>query len=48
MENTCAAYRTEMILVGLKQRLKDEQCREEDKEDLLSQIQALEKALGID
>ena len=48
MENTCAAYRTEMMLVGLRLHLKDEQCREEDKEDLLSQIQAMEKALGID
>ena len=44
---TCADYREEMILLGLRRRLEDPGVSEEEKPAILSRVQELEKALGI-
>jgi hypothetical protein len=44
---TCADYREEMILVGLKMRLEDPGVSEEEKPAIQARIQELEKSLDI-
>ena len=48
MKYTCTDYRIEMILLGLKQRLKHEDLNEKEKDDVLLQIKKLEATLGLD
>ncbi len=44
---TCNEYREEMILLGLKQQLKNQDLSEEEKQKLLQEIQKLEKLIGL-
>jgi len=48
MKYSCNDYRTEMILVGLKRRLELEDLSEEEKKDLLEQVEKLEAIMGLD
>ena len=48
MKYTCAEYRTEMILLGLKRRLQREELSEADRQLLLSQIRDLEQQMEMD
>ncbi len=48
MEYTCNDYRTEMILLALKQRLEQDGLSEKEKEDLLKKIAKFEALMGID
>ena len=45
---TCNEYREEMILLGLQKRLSSNHLTRKEKEDLLIQIEDLEKQMGID
>jgi hypothetical protein len=47
MEYTCADYRTERILLSLRQRLEHENLSQEEKKDILGQIEKLEAAMGL-
>ena len=48
MKYTCAEYRSEMILLGLKNRLKDENLNEEEKNRILEQIEAVEEEMELE
>jgi len=48
MKYTCTDYRTEMILVSLRQRLKQEDLTEAEKKDLILQIEEIEAAMELD
>jgi hypothetical protein len=48
MKYTCADYRTEMILVSLRQRLKEEDLNEAEKKDIILQIEKLEEDMELD
>jgi len=48
MKYTCTDYRTEMILVSLRQRLKQEDLNEAEKQDIILQIEKIEAAMEID
>ena len=48
MKYTCADYRIEMILVGLRQRLKQEDLNEAEKQDIILQIEKIEAAMELD
>ena len=47
MQRTCADYRYEMRLLGLKRRLKEKDLREEEKALILQEIEELEKAMKM-
>jgi hypothetical protein len=44
---TCADYRKEMILLGLRRRLKDKGLTAEERDRLMAEIQALESQMGM-
>ena len=48
MNYTCADYRSEMILAGLRKRLGDSTLSEEEKKEVKKQIEALEKEMGLE
>lgn len=48
MKYTCTDYRIEMILVSLRQRLKQENLNEDEKKDLILQIEEIEAAMELD
>ena len=48
MKYTCTDYRTEMILVSLRQRLKQEDLNEAEKNDIILQIEKIEAAMELD
>jgi hypothetical protein len=48
MKYTCTDYRTEMILLSLRQRLKQEDLNEAEKKDILLQIEEIEAAMELD
>ncbi|HSQ85569.1 MAG TPA: hypothetical protein VLM43_12690 [Desulfobacterales bacterium] len=48
MKYTCKDYRTEMILVSLRQRLKQEDLNEAEKKDIISQIEKIEADMELD
>jgi hypothetical protein len=48
MKYTCTDYRTEMILVSLRQRLKQEDLNEAERKDILSQIEKVEAEMELD
>ena len=48
MKYTCADYRIEMILVNLRQRLKQEDLNEAEKRDIILQIEKIEAAMELD
>ena len=48
MTYTCQEYRAEMLLLGLKKRLSQEGLSEEEKKELLTQIEAIESEMGMD
>ena len=48
MNVTCADYRLERRLLGLRQKLDQEALSAEERENLLTEIKELEKALGMD
>jgi len=48
MKYTCADYRIEMILVSLRQRLKQEGLNEAEKQDIILQIEKIEAAMELD
>jgi hypothetical protein len=45
---TCNDYRSEMILLGLNQRLEDEALSEEERIEIEKQIKELEAIMGLD
>jgi hypothetical protein len=45
---TCADYRVEMILVSLRQRLRNEDLNESERKDILSKIEKLEATMELD
>ena len=48
MPYTCADYREEMILLGLKRRLRQEDLGEEEKNAILYQIRKIEKDMALE
>jgi hypothetical protein len=48
MKYTCTDYRTEMILVSLRQRLKQEDLNEDEKKEILLQIEEIETDMELD
>ena len=48
MEYTCVDYRSEMILLGLKRRLHLEELSEEEREEIILQIEQFEVQAGLD
>lgn len=48
MEYTCVDYRAEMILLGLKRRLHLEELSEEEREEIILQIEKFEAKAGLD
>ena len=48
MKYTCADYRTEMTLLGLKRRLHQEELSEEERQAILSRIEELEAEMAFD
>jgi hypothetical protein len=48
MKYTCTDYRTEMILVSLRQRLKQEDLNEDEKKEILLQIEEIEATMELD
>jgi hypothetical protein len=46
-DHTCADYREEMILLGLRRRVEDPDISKEEKTAILSRIQELEKSLDM-
>jgi len=48
MEYTCVDYRAEMILLGLKRRLHLEELSEEEREEIILQVEKLEAKTGLD
>ena len=47
MKYTCTDYRTEMILVSLRQRLKQEDLSETEKKEIISQIEKVEADMEL-
>ena len=47
MKYTCTDYRTEMILVSLRQRLKQEDLSEAEKKEIISQIEKVEAEMEL-
>ena len=47
MKYTCSDYRTEMILVSLRQRLEQEDLNEAEKKDIILQIEKIEEAMEL-
>jgi hypothetical protein len=47
MKYTCTDYRTEMILVSLRQRLKQEDLNEDEKKEILLQIEEIEADMEL-
>ena len=47
MKYTCADYRNEMILVSLRQRLKQEDLNEAEKQGIILQIEEIEAAMDL-
>ena len=45
---TCADYRKEMILLGLRRRLNDRELTAEERDRLMSEIQRLESEMGME
>ena len=45
---TCTDYRTEMILVSLRQRLEQKDLNEAEKKDIILQIEKIEAATELD
>ncbi len=48
MKYTCTDYRTEMILVSLRQRLKQEDLNDDEKMEILLQIEEIEADMELD
>jgi hypothetical protein len=48
MKYTCTDYRAEMILVSLRQRLKQEDLNEDEKKDIILQIEEIEADMQLD
>jgi len=48
MPYTCADYREEMILLGLKRCLRQEDLSEEEKSAILYQIRKIEKDMALE
>jgi hypothetical protein len=48
MKYTCSDYRTEMILVSLRHRLRQEDLEEAERKEILAQIEKLEAAMELD
>ena len=48
MKYTCTDYRTEMILLSLRQRLKQEDLNEAEKKDIILQIEEIEADMELD
>ena len=48
MKYTCTDYRTEMILVSLRQRLKQKDLNEDEKKEILLQIEEIETDMELD
>lgn len=44
---TCSDYRQEMILIGLRKQLNDEQLRDDARQKILEQIETLEDKMGL-
>ena len=44
---TCAEYREEMMLLGLKRRLHDKDITEKEKQEICREIEKLETAMEI-
>lgn len=44
---TCADYREEMMLLGLKKRLETESLTDEEKASIQDRIAAIEKSMGL-
>lgn len=47
MTYTCSDYRLEMMLLGMRRRLHEEEMPEEEKERLLKEIQKIEAEMEI-
>ena len=47
MKYTCTDYRTEMILVSLRQRLKQEDLSDAERKDIISQIEKVEAEMEL-
>jgi hypothetical protein len=45
---TCAEYRQEMILLGLRRRLEDPNLPDAEKERIIQQLKSLEDEMGMD
>ena len=45
---TCADYRAEMILLGLKRRLQNEILSKQEKQDILEQIKTIEADMQLE
>ncbi|MCG6972562.1 MAG: hypothetical protein LJE66_05400 [Desulfobacterales bacterium] len=48
MKYTCSDYRIEMILVSLRQRLRQEDLDESKRKEILTQIEKLEATMELD
>jgi hypothetical protein len=48
MKYTCAEYRIEMILLSLRRRLQHEDLNEDERNDIISQIEKLESTMELD
>ena len=48
MKYTCTDYRTEMILVSLRQRLEQKDLNEAEKKDIILQIEKIEAVMELD
>jgi hypothetical protein len=44
---TCAEYREEMMLLGLRRRLNDNDLTEEEKQDICREIEKLEISMNL-
>jgi len=47
MKYTCAAYRSEMTLLGLKRRLEEENLSEEERAQMVQEIKDLEEEMDM-
>ncbi len=48
LKYTCADYRSEMILNGLRQRLNQDGLTEKERQEIIREIHGLETAMGMD
>ncbi|MGA7143884.1 MAG: hypothetical protein WBY47_05220 [Desulfobacterales bacterium] len=48
MKYTCTDYRIEMILLSLRQRLRQEDLEAAERKEILSQIEKLETTMELD